>query len=390
MASKWRVGERQAQGCVRTLSWHAVSDDEAHPLAGEPAVVREDEAATRYRTRSRPGTQDSYLSGDRREEALSDLVELPIGDVDPLEAMKRSVDGQTVGLEVDRALLTAADTVLTEKRRAKARAAATSCSVKQQWKRQAGQLLDGYADHTVTIKADMLQVKELESEISFAKTGNCHETNDVCEALDSATIRARLKQLEHGLDHGERRSSAREELPTEISQSQYVAKVKEMQKRLIASWEQGQKVEALRIAIKCVKLLADTDTAPQLYPCVFVLVSEVLNAFGQLVFDRVCAQASEDDNGQPLAEPLGAHFTSSDVNVQASETCRNWFYKSACIRELLPRMYMMACVDHAFLACLADLIVCLYATATSRPRCSGATAFFVMASMRELSLGCLT
>ncbi|KUF96673.1 hypothetical protein AM588_10009288 [Phytophthora nicotianae] len=183
----------------------------------------------------------------------------------------------------------------------------------------------------------MLEVNDLENELSFAPKSDYQKADDQAEVSVIKKTRARLEQLERDPDNNSP-SPEQDEKTIEISQSQYVAKVKEMQKRLIASWEQNHKVEALRIAIKCVKLLADTDTAPQLYPCVFVLVSEVLDAFGKLVFDRIHTRASEDENGQPHSGPLGEHFMSSDINIQATETCRNWFYKTACIRELLPRI----------------------------------------------------
>lgn len=132
----------------------------------------------------------------------------------------------------------------------------------------------------------------------------------------------------------------------ELSQAQYASHVKKLSSDLAAAWAKDERVGSLKIAIQIAKLLADT-TQPQFYPSVFVQVSEALDKFGDMVFKRLRNRAEEAlaeqasaPGGKKVTATLPEHFTSADVPAVAKEICRNWFYKIACIRELLPRIYI--------------------------------------------------
>ena len=74
----------------------------------------------------------------------------------------------------------------------------------------------------------------------------------------------------------------------------------------------------------------------------FVFVTSALQRFSDMVFVRLRNKADEglqQASGQRSAK-LPDNFTSDQVPAGAKETTRNWFYKTACIRELLPRVYI--------------------------------------------------
>lgn len=114
-----------------------------------------------------------------------------------------------------------------------------------------------------------------------------------------------------------------------LSQHEYVNKIDQLHTKLQSAWRDDHRVTALKIAIQLAKLLS--DTAPlQFYPSKFALVTDVLETFGQLIYDRIADKS---------ANVFGDK--SPDLTPEtAKETCRNWFYKVASIRELLPRLYI--------------------------------------------------
>lgn len=85
-----------------------------------------------------------------------------------------------------------------------------------------------------------------------------------------------------------------------------------LQQQMQKHWAADERVAALKAAIQVAKMLS--EPRPQ-YPSFFVLATDVLDDFGKLVYERV---------------------------KNKRETCRNWFYKTACIQELVPRFYIEA------------------------------------------------
>lgn len=119
-----------------------------------------------------------------------------------------------------------------------------------------------------------------------------------------------------------------------LSQKEYVNHIDTLNKKLVAAWEADERVKSLKIAIQAAKLLSDT-TPVRFYPSKFTLVTEILDSFGNLVFDRILEKAEE-----LAGKKIGTSFKAEQIEAAAKETCRNWFYKIASIRELLPRLYI--------------------------------------------------
>ncbi|KAG0422746.1 hypothetical protein HPB47_001453, partial [Ixodes persulcatus] len=155
-----------------------------------------------------------------------------------------------------------------------------------------------------------------------------------------------------------------------LSQQEYVTRIEELNQALGESWEQDQRVKALKIAIQCAKLLVDTSVI-QFYPSKFVLITDILDNFGELQSRRTflhgrclgsCPQTTNE--GQPVVpSPVATqNFTPDQVPESAKETCRNWFFKIASVRELIPRFY----VETAILKSYSFLTQKEYSTALMR------------------------
>ena len=70
-----------------------------------------------------------------------------------------------------------------------------------------------------------------------------------------------------------------------------------MNKELKKFWDKEDKVACIRIAIQCAKLLNDVAT-PTFYPQKFILLTDILDQFGELVNGRMKRLTKQYSNGQ--------------------------------------------------------------------------------------------
>ncbi|XP_024006203.1 UPF0505 protein isoform X1 [Eutrema salsugineum] len=141
-----------------------------------------------------------------------------------------------------------------------------------------------------------------------------------------------------------------EETAKMISQQDYLAKVHELRDGITCAWQAEDRVTSLKLSIKVTKLLMDT-TVLQFYPTVFVVVTDMLDMLGEMVWERIKEKAEHDVDGTMICALLN-DFQASDICLEARETCYNWFCKVGSVRELLPRIYL----ELAILPCWRFLI----------------------------------
>ncbi|XP_064405950.1 VPS35 endosomal protein-sorting factor-like [Halichondria panicea] len=178
---------------------------------------------------------------------------------------------------------------------------------------------------------------------SFLSSDERAKLETRAQAASGDKVKARLEQLDDMED-----GSVKETL--NLSQNEYVKKIDNLNKTLDNAWDKDQRVKALKIAIQCSKLLVDTSVI-QFYPSKFVLITDILDNFGFLVYDRIRRKSMITPSGALKPVMLPEDFTSDQVPESGKETCRNWFFKIASIRELIPRFY----VEAAILKCYSYL-----------------------------------
>jgi len=143
---------------------------------------------------------------------------------------------------------------------------------------------------------------------------------------------------------------ARERQDLKISQKEYIAHIEKLNEELRKAWENEERVKTLKIAIQCAKVLGDIAVI-KFYPSKWTICTEILDTFGKLVYERIWERAAEHNPATGTTTYLPDNFSPKDVPEVARETCRNWFFKIASIRELLPRIY----VEMAIIKCYAYL-----------------------------------
>lgn len=79
-----------------------------------------------------------------------------------------------------------------------------------------------------------------------------------------------------------------------LTQQEYISKIQQLNSELVVAWKTDQRVKSLKIAIQCSKLLADAHNVMQFYPSKFVLITDILDIFGKLVYDRLKSKSESE------------------------------------------------------------------------------------------------
>ncbi|KAM4892051.1 VPS35 endosomal protein-sorting factor-like isoform 2-T2 [Sylvia borin] len=298
-AFPWHARSRNYVSESEVCKLESVSLDfgDYHPL--KPITVTESKTKKMNRKGSTSSTSSSSSS------SLMDPLSSVLDGTDPLSLFAAAADPVTAAPPTDSA----------RRKRDKDESSAVGSDF-EPWSSKRGEIL---ARYTTTEKLSI-------NLYMGSEKGKATTTGSAV----SEKVRTRLEELDD-LEEGSQKELLN------LTQQDYMNRIEELNQSLKDAWSSDQKVKALKIVIQCSKLLSET-TVIQFYPSKFVLITDILDTFGKLVYERILSMCV--DNRVSLPD----NFSPESVNDTAKETCLNWFFKIASIRELIPRFYVEAAI----------------------------------------------
>lgn len=125
-----------------------------------------------------------------------------------------------------------------------------------------------------------------------------------------------------------------------ISAKEFTSQLERLDREMTKYWSKEDKVQCIRIAIQCSKLLNDVAT-PLFYPQKFILLTDILDNFSNLVQSRMRKITKQHSNGRiVITDENESEIDFTQIPDKVREISRNWFNKVSCIREVLPRIYL--------------------------------------------------
>ena len=106
---------------------------------------------------------------------------------------------------------------------------------------------------------------------------------------------------------------------------------------MLSSWTKNERVDTLKIAIQSSKLLSDMAALP-FYPTTFVLVTDLLDIFGKLIYDRLVAKAQEDAIAAGRSpDEISGGFSHESISPPTKDvsTAIKYPYPILCPHEIL-------------------------------------------------------
>ncbi|XP_039446125.1 VPS35 endosomal protein sorting factor-like [Culex pipiens pallens] len=312
MSAEWRCVRRNQDECRRYLDQFKVFD---HPLKQSSITVLESKG-----TRAKALASLSESTSGASSTLSLDPLSLALDGSDPLSAFaarQGSDPLSQMAAEFDGGSPVAKLGASASQKKSREVSCLLDMELIEPWGARRGAILNKYTTN-----------EKLSIVTSFLNGGETIKS----QTTMSEKVKYRLEQLDE-FEEG----TVRQML--DLSQQEYVVKIEQLNHELGQAWNTDQRVKALKIAIQCSKLLADTSVI-QFYPSKFVLITDILENFGKLVYERLLVKGEYVRPGSKHPGPLPDNFTPDMVPESARETCQNWFYKIASIRELLPRLYV--------------------------------------------------